>query len=36
MTRRIVFSLLLTVFLPTVLLVEAQQAKIYRGGVILR
>ena len=34
MTRRIVFSLLLTVLLPTVFLVEAQQAKVYRVGVI--
>jgi len=32
MTRRIVFSLLLTVLLPTVFLVEAQQAKVYRVG----
>jgi len=34
MTRRIVFSLLLTVLLPTVFLVKAQQAKVYRVGVI--
>jgi putative ABC transport system substrate-binding protein len=34
MTRRIVFSLLLTLLLPTVFLVEAQQAKAYRVGVI--
>ena len=34
MTRRIVFSLLLTVLLPTVFLVDAQQAKVYRVGVI--
>jgi putative ABC transport system substrate-binding protein len=34
MTRRIVFSLLLTVLLPTVFLAEAQQAKVYRVGVI--
>src|SRR6266481_6488212 len=34
MTRRIVFSLLLTVLLPPVFLVEAQQAKVYRVGVI--
>jgi putative tryptophan/tyrosine transport system substrate-binding protein len=34
MTRRIVFSLLLTVLLPTVFLVEAQQAKVYRVGII--
>ena len=34
MTRWIVFSLLLTVLLPTVFLVEAQQAKVYRVGVI--
>ena len=34
MTIRIVFSLLLTVFLLTVFFVEAQQAKIYRVGVI--
>jgi putative tryptophan/tyrosine transport system substrate-binding protein len=34
MTRRIVFSLLLTVLLPAVFLVEAQQAKVYRVGVI--
>ena len=32
MTRRIVFSLLLTVLLPTVFLVEARQAKVYRVG----
>jgi putative tryptophan/tyrosine transport system substrate-binding protein len=34
MTRRIVFSLLLTVLLPPVFLAEAQQAKVYRVGVI--
>jgi putative tryptophan/tyrosine transport system substrate-binding protein len=34
MTRRIVFSLLLTVLLPTVFLVKAQQGKVYRVGVI--
>ena len=34
MTRRIVFSLLLTVLLPAVFLAEAQQAKVYRVGVI--
>jgi putative ABC transport system substrate-binding protein len=34
MTRRIVFSLLLTVLLPTVFLVEAQQAKVYRIGAL--
>ena len=34
MTRRIVFSLLLTVLLPAVFLVDAQQAKVYRVGVI--
>jgi hypothetical protein len=34
MTRRIVFSLLLIVLLPTVFLAEAQQAKVYRVGVI--
>jgi len=34
MTRKIVFSLLLTVLLPTVFLVKAQQAKVYRVGVI--
>ena len=34
MTRRIVFSLLLTVLLPAVFLVEAQQAKVYRIGVL--
>jgi ABC-type uncharacterized transport system substrate-binding protein len=34
MTRRIVFSLLLTLLLPTVFLAEAQQAKVYRVGVI--
>jgi putative tryptophan/tyrosine transport system substrate-binding protein len=34
MTRRIVFSLLLTVLLPPVFLVEAQQAKVYRVGVV--
>jgi putative ABC transport system substrate-binding protein len=34
MIRRIVFSLLLTVLLPTVFLVEAQQARVYRVGVI--
>jgi putative ABC transport system substrate-binding protein len=34
MTRRIVFSLLLTVLLPTVFLVKAQQPKVYRVGVI--
>jgi putative tryptophan/tyrosine transport system substrate-binding protein len=34
MIIRIVFSLLLTVLLPPVFLVEAQQAKIYRVGVI--
>jgi hypothetical protein len=34
MTIRIVFSLLLTVLLPPVFLVEAQQAKVYRVGVI--
>jgi putative tryptophan/tyrosine transport system substrate-binding protein len=34
MTIRIVFSLLLTLLLPTVFLVEAQQAKVYRVGVI--
>jgi ABC-type uncharacterized transport system substrate-binding protein len=34
MTGRIVFSLLLTVLLPAVFLVEAQQAKVYRVGVI--
>jgi putative tryptophan/tyrosine transport system substrate-binding protein len=34
MTRRIVFSLLLAVLLPAVFLVEAQQAKVYRVGVI--
>src|SRR4029077_5913078 len=34
MTRRIVFSLLLTVLLPTVFLADAQQTKIYRVGVI--
>ena len=34
MTRRIVFSLLLTVLLPTVFLVDAQQSKVYRVGVI--
>ena len=34
MTIRIVFSLLLTLLLPPVFLVEAQQAKVYRVGVI--
>jgi putative tryptophan/tyrosine transport system substrate-binding protein len=34
MNRRIVFSLLLTLLLPTVFLAEAQQAKVYRVGVI--
>ena len=34
MTRRIVFSLLLTVLLPPVFPAEAQQAKVYRVGVI--
>src|SRR5678815_594302 len=34
MTRRIVFSLLVTVLVPAVFLVEAQQAKVYRVGVI--
>jgi putative ABC transport system substrate-binding protein len=34
MTIRIVVSLLLTVLLPTVFLAEAQQAKVYRVGVI--
>ena len=34
MTIRIVFSLLLTVLLPAVFLAEAQQAKVYRVGVI--
>jgi putative tryptophan/tyrosine transport system substrate-binding protein len=34
MIRRIVLSLLLTVLLPTVFLVEAQQSKVYRVGVI--
>jgi putative ABC transport system substrate-binding protein len=34
MTRRIVFSLLLTVLLPPVFLAEAQQAKVYRVGII--
>ena len=34
MTRGIVFSLLLTVLLPAVFLVDAQQAKVYRVGVI--
>jgi putative tryptophan/tyrosine transport system substrate-binding protein len=34
MTRRIVFSLLLTVFLLTVSFAEAGQAKLYRVGVI--
>ena len=34
MTRRIVFSLLLTVLVPAVFLAEAQQAKVYRVGVI--
>ena len=34
MTRRIVFSLLLTVLPPAFFLAEAQQAKVYRGGVI--
>ena len=34
MTRGIVFGLLLTVLLPAVFLVDAQQAKVYRVGVI--
>jgi hypothetical protein len=34
MKRKIVFSLLLIVLLPTVFLAEAQQAKVYRVGVI--